>query len=363
MIDSRRLIRYCGWDVGGAHLKFAALSAERQLIAVEQLICPLWQDLAHLTRAVTELQSRYDIASARHAITMTGELCDSFNDRSSGVSQIAHTLASVFEDDSFRLYGLQGSWIAPEELATRTHEIASANWYASAQFVAKNIDAGIIVDLGSTTTDIIPVSGGIVRAQGVDDFSRLRNKELVYTGLVRTPIAALLSALPFEGDEIPVVAETFATAADAYRILGLLPLHADLYPSADGAEKSAPASARRLFRMIGKDYQGEYEQALAMARHVQAAQLALIDDAIVKHLGERRDAQTNVTLIGMGCGEELVSLLAERNRLNYQSFESLVEKFADPGDPYATVVSPNVCGPAVAVAYEFAAAIGQGTSD
>ena len=64
---------------------------------------------------------------------------------------------------------------------------------------------------------------------------------------------AITDAIEFEGLRIPLMAEHFATTADVYRLTGELDERHDQHPSADGAEKTLPGSARRLARMIGRD--------------------------------------------------------------------------------------------------------------
>ena len=131
--------------------------------------------------------------------------------------------------------------------------IASANWLASATLVARRLGDALFVDLGSTTTDILLLAGGEVRADGMTDRERLATGELVYTGLTRTPVMALAAEAPFAGRWVALMNELFATTADVHRVLGWLPEDADQHPAADGGPKTATASARRLARMVGAD--------------------------------------------------------------------------------------------------------------
>ncbi len=65
--------------------------------------------------------------------------------------------------------------------------VAASNWVATALVVADEVPDAILIDMGSTTTDIIPIVGGVVRAIGLTDPDRLASGELVYTGALRTP--------------------------------------------------------------------------------------------------------------------------------------------------------------------------------
>src|SRR5262249_42599916 len=128
-----------------------------------------------------------------------------------------------------------------------------AEWPASARFVATHHRSALLVDVGSTTTDIVPVHEGAVAAAGYTDDERLVSEELVYSGVTRTPVMAIAGSVPFDGRRRRLMAEHFATMADVHRLTGQLPEDAAQLPPADGRGKSATESARRLARMLGRD--------------------------------------------------------------------------------------------------------------
>ena len=133
----------------------------------------------------------------------------------------------------------------PRQYRDRAAEIASANWLASAQFAARRCGDGVFVDMGSTTTDIVALRGDRVQAQGMSDAERLASNELVYTGIVRTPVMAVVQRVPFNGAMQRIAAEHFATMADVHRLRGHLDEAHDMAETADGAGKSPVDSARR----------------------------------------------------------------------------------------------------------------------
>ncbi len=271
---------YCGWDIGGAHLKFAGVSSDGELVVAKQLKCPLWLGIENMVQAIKQIKCEYALEQAEHAITMTGELCDNFENRTTGVHEIMSGITKELNPLSCLLYGLNNRWYPiNEEVPWR--DLASANWHASASFVGRKKKNAMVVDFGSTTVDVIPVAGGRVVSKGRDDFSRLKFRELVYTGMVRTPVSSIVRFLPFERELIPVVAESFANAADVYRMLDLLPESADLYPAMDGGGKSRADSARRLLRMIGRDFDNELATAETMAKHASESQLELVQEALL----------------------------------------------------------------------------------
>ena len=52
----------------------------------------------------------------------------------------------------------------------------------------------LLIDVGSTTADVVPIVAGRVAATGRNDLERLQAGELVYTGVLRTNLAAIARA-------------------------------------------------------------------------------------------------------------------------------------------------------------------------
>ena len=268
-----------------------------------------------------------------------------------GVHQIVDCLAALFEPYNSQLFGLNNQWHELDNISGCELGIASANWYATASYCARKIKQGLIIDIGSTTTDLVPIVEGKVAALGEDDFSRLKNFELVYTGVVRTAVAAIVDTLPYRNESIPVVAEHFANAADIYRILQCLPPKADMYDTADGKDKSINSSATRLFRMICRDFSGELEEAKIMAAAASEAQLARLRTALGHQLERHHMSAEKTIIVGLGCGAMLAKNLAQRCGLDFRLFSELVPSVATSG---FDELNPEVCGPAVAVAFGLA---------
>jgi (4-(4-[2-(gamma-L-glutamylamino)ethyl]phenoxymethyl)furan-2-yl)methanamine synthase len=297
-----------GWDIGGAHLKGARLE-DGAIVAVAQIACPLWLGLDQLHKAFAEAKAALGPA-ARHVATMTGELSDAFADRDAGVAAIA--AAAVQELGAVTFYAGPQGFVPADAAAKLSHVIASANWHASASLVAKRFGEALFVDMGSTTTDIIPLKAGQVAARGTDDATRMAHGELVYAGVVRSFLMAGLRHVPFGGRWVPIMNEAFATASDVYRILGDLPEDADLMPTADGGLKTAQASRARLARQIGLDARDVSEKALdQLAAFFAEAQLREISDGAFLALSETMFDKT-APVIGAGAGRFVIERLAAR---------------------------------------------------
>jgi len=336
-----------GWDIGGAHLKAACLNQEGKVLAVYQESCPLWQGLDMLEKALIAILARLPTQGLNHAITMTGELVDLFADRAQGVHEIIALMQKVLAQPSFSVYaGLLG-FVAADAIESRHIDvIASANWLASASYVAQKLEQGLFVDMGSTTTDILLLTKHQVDAIGYTDFQRLASSELVYTGLVRTAVMAVVQSVSFSGTEVGVMSEYFATMADVYRLTHELNESHDQNETADGDAKTEQASAKRLARMIGCDLQDfTLQEWQELAYAIREQQLARIQVACQKQL-QRVPSNMQTPLIGAGIGRFLVQEIAQSLGMEYIDFEDL---FAIPCEP--TEMNIADCAPAVAVAY------------
>ncbi len=332
-----------GWDVGGAHLKLALLDESGRLMEARIVPCPLWRGLDQLDAAIAAI----GVPAGRSAITMTGELVDLFPDRASGVAALVARLAERLGPD-VAVYAGAGGFLGADEAPARWRDVASANWRATAEALACEGD-GLLVDVGSTTADLVPFADGAVTARGLTDAERMAAEELVYLGVARTPVMALATRVPFAGGWIAPMAEHFATTADVFRITGDLPEGADLHPAADGGEKTAEASARRLLRMVGADLTPETDvPARQLADWLAEAALRRLVDAASLVLS-RADAPRNPTIYGAGVGRFLAAAVARRLSLMYRDVGDV---FA--ADPALGAASAD-CAPAVAVARLFAA--------
>ncbi|MGU3477980.1 hydantoinase/oxoprolinase family protein [Methylobacterium sp. D48H] len=330
-----------GWDLGGVHVK-VALVEDGRVAAAAQVPCPLWQGLPALDRAL-EAAPDWARGAALHAVTMTGELTDCFADRRDGVAALAGWAGSHLAG-TVRIYAGRSGLVAPEAAASLSADVASANWHATAALAGRHVRDALLVDIGSTTADLIPVVGGRPAATGYSDAERLETGELVYTGAVRTPVIALSDHAPFAGRRTRLMTETFAHMADVYRILGQLPEGADQQPSGDRKGKTVAESETRLARIVGRD-RAEAPGAAwtALAAHFAEAQLRLLHDAAAEILS-RPDIGADAPLVLCGAGAFVGARLAERlGRPSTPLVTLLADRIGGARDGIST------CGPAVAV--------------
>ncbi len=331
-----------GWDIGGVHLK-AARAEDGRIVSAVQVASPLRGGLDALVRAFAKAKAKMGTPDV-HAITMTGELADTFASRAEGVERLTALAARELNDAPMRLYAGPAGFIRSDQAAAHVMDIASANWHASAALVAHTCRTALFIDVGSTTADIVPLCDGTVAARGYSDAERLAAGELVYTGLVRGFLMATAEGAPFAGVWTPLINENFATMADVHRILGTLPDNADQMMSADGREKTAHASRARLARMVGRDAVDADDAAwTALARWFAEAQVRQITDGAMLVLS-RTPLPSNAPVVTAGIGDAIVAEVARRLHRDAVTFDSLLNVAP------AAREAASQCAPAAALA-------------
>lgn len=290
-------MKWLAMDIGGANLKLADGAGY-----AESIPFAMWKESKRL-----EQQIRTSIASApasdHLAVTMTGELADCFETKAAGVTFILQAVIGAADGRHTRVYLNNGMLVTPQVAQNRPLEVAAANWHALARFCTRFVKQhpALVLDIGSTTSDIVPLYRGDVVATGRSDTERLKANELVYTGVERSPVCGLVQSVPYQGQPCPVMNELFATAQDAYVILGDLPEDAANRNTADGRVRTKACSRARLARMIGADSDTfNFREAIQAAQAIVTAQTHLIAGALTTVASRLPSPPVAVVLSGQG---------------------------------------------------------------
>ena len=239
-----------GLDIGGANLK--AATADKRAVT---LPFALWKEPDGLARKLAELLTHFPDAE-EFAVTMTGELCDCYETKREGVNRILTAVQNVGRCYPIRVWTTEGKFDSVDEARQSHVKVAAANWHALATFAGRYAPThhGLLIDVGSTTTDLIPISYGIPTPYGLTDTDRLASGELLYVGTKRTPVFAIM--------HYRCAAEYFATTRDVYTVLGSTPDDATDCDTADGRPATYRYSLARLARMIGGDLETMTEERI-----------------------------------------------------------------------------------------------------
>ncbi len=300
------MIGIAGWDIGGANVKVAYLQpkhggAGRVRTASQPF--EIWREKDHLPEVLRAVLAAVtaDIPQAM-AVTMTAELSDIFATKREGVLFILDSMKACFpESDSYAL-SLSGEFVSLNESRMRPLDFAAANWLATALWIAKQIPSCLLVDVGSTTTDILPILDGHVCTGGCTDLARLSSGELVFSGVLRTNLATIVRSVPIAGRICRVASEYFAVSGDVHLILGHLRVQDYTCTTPDGQPPSVVSARKRLARLVCADTEMlstlEIEE---MARYIYAQQINQIReclDQVISRLPRLR--RTPVLVLGIG---------------------------------------------------------------
>lgn len=282
-----------GLDIGGAHVK--AADGDGRACSVPYAIWKAPQRLSEVLEQTLEGFSPPDLL----AVTMTAELADCFTTKAEGVNAILTSVEEVAGGTPIAVWQTGAEFVAPEVAREIPLMVAAANWHALATFVGRMHPRGgaLLIDVGSTTTDMIPLHDGVPIPVGFTDCERLQSGELVYTGVRRTPLCALAHSVPLRGQTCRVAAELFATTLDVYLLLEKLPEDANDRETANGRPATREAAHDRVARMLCCDHtELERHDARELAAHFAGVQRQYLTQAITDVL-QRMPAPCDQVLV------------------------------------------------------------------
>ena len=324
-----------GWDIGGVNTKVARVTGGT-VIAVGSRPFELQHDPGTLVQVLRELAAETGGSGADTlAVTMTAELSQMFRTKRDGVQFVLDAVVAAFPGATIFVYAADGRFLTVAEARNAPLLVAAANWGATARIVAQSLPDALLVDIGTTSTDIIPIIDGEVAALGWTDPDRLASGELVYTGAVRTPVEAMAASVSLEGREVGLSAEGFALSGDVHVWRGDLEPADYSAPTPDRRPATREFAGERLARAICADREMVNEAGVtAIANALAAAQIerigAAIDTVRARHHGLR-------TAVVTGLGAFIADRAARQAGLDVVSLASALGGDAARCAPAASV--------------------------
>jgi hypothetical protein len=295
-------------DIGGANTKAARLDGP-SLRTVSRPF-EIWRDREALAAVLREVAAEVGPADAA-AITMTAELSDAFRTKREGVGFVLDAAEAALGDRPLSVLTTAGELVSVEAARARPWDVAAANWVATALAVADAQPDALLVDIGSTTADVVPIAAGRVAATGHTDLERLLAGELVYTGVLRTNLAAIAPRVPVRGGWCPVASESFAISADVHLVLGHLDPEAYDCPTPDGRPATVAFARERIARLVCSDAeQLDEDEVGAIAEFLHGEQLSQIEGA-ARRVQRPLPREAPVVAVGSGAflGREVAARL------------------------------------------------------
>jgi (4-(4-[2-(gamma-L-glutamylamino)ethyl]phenoxymethyl)furan-2-yl)methanamine synthase len=286
-----------GLDIGGANLKAAHSDGE-----CRSCVFPLWQSPDRLAEQLRKLIGDWLPARAV-AVTMTGELADCFATKAEGVDRILASVETLAQGCPVAVWQTGGEFVSPVFAREFPFLVAAANWHALATFVGRMAPEGrsLLIDVGTTTCDIIPIENGLPMPTGRTDLDRLQSGELVYSGVRRTPVCALAHSVPRGNGYVQLAAEMFATMLDVYVLTGDIAEDEANYDTANGRPATVEAAHDRLARAIcGDRTEVPIDEAQAIARFLADVQQKRMTGALTRVLSASDRLVESVLIAGSG---------------------------------------------------------------
>jgi probable H4MPT-linked C1 transfer pathway protein len=289
-----------GWDIGGVNTKVARAEGSA-VLAVRARPFELQLDPGALVEVLRELAADTGArGDETHAVTMTAELSQMFRTKRDGVRFVLDAVVAAFPGATIVVYAVDGRFLTVADACGVPLLVAAANWTATARIVAQSVPDALLIDIGTTSTDIIPIVNGKVAALGWTDPDRLASGELVYSGAVRTPVEALAPSVPLGGREVGLSAEAFALCGDVHVWRGDLAPADYSAPTPDRRPATREFAGERLARAICADREIVDEAGVtAIADALAAAQVARIAAAITT-IRERHPVLHTAVVTGLG---------------------------------------------------------------
>ncbi|MEE2739222.1 MAG: hydantoinase/oxoprolinase family protein [Planctomycetota bacterium] len=292
-----------GLDIGGANVK--AFHSDGIASRFPFAVWENPQGLPDMLQRVIDSLPNFQ----KLLVTMTAELCDCFQTKREGIGMVLDAVEQACSGHrEVQVWQTIGRWVSTDQARKEPLLTAASNWNAFATWVGRNLSDGghaIAIDIGSTTTDIIPLSEGVPIPLGHTDYDRLVAHELIYSGIRRTPVSALVSEVPYRAGSCAVAAECFATTDDVYLVLGWQEEDRQNCDTSDGQPRTYDAATVRLARMICADLEVlRIQEIHRMAEAIAEAQKKIFLIAL-EEISARFPGKVN-TIVVAGEGEQLV---------------------------------------------------------
>ncbi len=259
MVEGKlNLTKVVGFDIGGVNTKAAFVHTERGHVVgfkTATRYFPVWKEREKVGATLLSLKREVSDPSEVDAIgiTMTAELADSYRTKREGVNHILNEVEQAFPSTEVWILDINEHLMTMDQAHTEPLQVAAANWVATGWMVSQLLRDCIILDVGSTTTSIIPVVGGEVAAEGKTDLEKLMNGELVYTGSLRTNLATIIQDIPMRNSAATVASELFAQSGDMHLVLGNITTEDYTVETPDGKGKTRQEAMARLARLVCAD--------------------------------------------------------------------------------------------------------------
>jgi probable H4MPT-linked C1 transfer pathway protein len=338
------LVNVLGLDIGGANTKAAFIKTKAGTVKelrTSMEYFPIWKKgKEQLPKVLEKLKKRLVDSTALDGVgvTITAELSDAYWTKKEGVHHVLDCISEVFGDVALFVLDVEANLLPVKYARREPLKVTSANWAATGWMISQLIKNCIIVDVGSTTTSIIPVINGKIAAEGKTDLEKLQNGELVYSGSLRTNVAAIVNGIPIRGRVARVSSELFAQSGDVHLILDNIGEEEYTAETCDGRGKTRRESMARLARVVCADIDMLTEQEIVdMAKFAYDRQVEQIAGGLKQVYERIKQLLQEKTIVVTGLGRNFLA----RKAAEKVGFDNTIDMREMLGAEVA-VMSPSV---------------------
>jgi probable H4MPT-linked C1 transfer pathway protein len=335
-------------DIGGANTKAAFIRTHDGQVAEFRAVLkyfPFWKRDSQQFLTLLSTLKRAAAGSAALdliAVTLTAELCDAYRTKREGVSHVLNCVCRAFKETQVLVLNVNSALVSTKTAEAEPLSVAAANWAATGWMVSQQIRDCLVIDVGSTSTSIIPIADGEIAAVGKTDLEKLMNGELVYTGSLRTNVATIIHSVPLRGAVTRVSSEFFAQSGDVHLILGNIRELDYTAETPDGRGKTRDEALARLARVVCADIEMLTEQEiLKIAKHVHEKQIEQIAQGLTQVYSQfGANAKEKVPAVVTGLGRNFLARKASEKAAvtKILSLDELTPKDAALASPAAGLV-------------------------
>ena len=334
------MVNVLGYDIGGANTKAAFIKTQNgklQDVKVAIEYFPVWRDREKLTSILLKLKEQLGAKGLDGlGVTMTAELSDAYKTKREGVHNILACVKKAFPNIPIHVLNTDAKLESPGTAEEEPLGVAAANWAATGWLVAQRIKDCVVVDVGSTSTSIIPIVNWQIAAKGKTDLDKLICGELVYTGSLRTNVATIVHSVPVKNKVAGVASEFFALSGDVHLVLGNITANQYTCETADGQGKSLPESFARLARLVCADTETlTRQEIISLAQYIYNEQVLQVTKSLTKVYSYTKKLSSNeVPVVVTGLGKDFIAKkAAEKIGAKTIDLETLIQASAVVATP------------------------------
>jgi probable H4MPT-linked C1 transfer pathway protein len=308
-----------GWDIGGVNTKAVLLRQENDCIEELRTMVeyfPVWKDPTKLVNVLSLMKKKLvnNIEVDGVGLTMTAELSDAYSTKREGVGHVLECVEEAFAGSPIFVTDINAKLKPIEAAKAEPISVAAANWAATGWLATQLLKTCVVVDVGSTSTSIIPVIDKRIYASGKNDLEKLMNGELIYTGSLRTNVAAIVGSIPLKGSVARVASELFSQSGDVHLILNNISEEEYTTETADGHGKTRGEAVARLARVVCADAEMlSEEEIMQIAQYVYERQVEQIADGLRQVYSRiKLLANSKVPVVVTGIGKKFLAETSAR---------------------------------------------------